>query len=757
MFNKFSQWIVLSLEDVFGWYGGFVARRPVTMVASCLLITGLALIGMINYRTENNAFKLWIPDNSDFVENFAWLEEHSPPEIRFNSLILTSETSVLTPEVLLHMFRIHENVSRLVTEESGLSWDKVCYDIPVISHQDAGIPDPGPDFCDGTPWLQPCYPHPWCEAVEAITTSACFEQSLLELWGYDETVYRNLTQEEILDKINEVNLVSDVFLTPINVTTYLGDVTWDGDRIVSAGATFMQWYGKINSSDISSDDISDMGTGEIVDQGSLEWEAALRDELMADQENLPQGVVTYINVARAFSDIAGETIVGDAMMMPVSFMIMFAYVTIMLGKFNCLQQRGMLALAGLACIGLSIGFTYGFCSALGLFYGPMHNLIPFLLLGIGVDDMFVIMQCFDNLSPKERDLSNIPTAISLTMRRAGVAITVTSLTDFMVFAIGSTTVLPALMSFCLWCGVGILATYFFQITLFAGALALDCKRLHQGRNGFCPCYRHKVEEEKTNRPVRHEKKLSIAQKALGFFADIILSLPGQIIVILSTLALLSCGLWQITMLRQEFKSIWFLPPSTYLRQWFDASDKYFPGDGERVVVYIAETDIASNLDKIEQLVTSFEEADDIIKTVDAWYPSFKSFCNLNLGTDIPDQEINGTMFDRMLTQFLYNAAPNTLGLRFIPSFKFMNSELLCGEPAPEILLTTITFTHHKFSDRSEHIPALNKVKEIIKDCDIDGLVFPFNQVKFECNASRFMYLLRNTQTGKQTRSSQGSS
>jgi hypothetical protein len=60
---------------------------------------------------------------------------------------------------------------------------------------------------------------------------------------------------------------------------------------------------------------------------------------------------------------------------------------------------------------------------------------------------------------------DIPSTVALTMRRAGVAITVTSLTDFMVFAIGSSTVLPALRSFCLWCGVGILAVYFYQVAL----------------------------------------------------------------------------------------------------------------------------------------------------------------------------------------------------------------------------------------------------------------------------------------------------
>ena len=93
----------------------------------------------------------------------------------------------------------------------------------------------------------------------------------------------------------------------------------------------------------------------------------------------------------------------------------------------------------------------------------MHNIIPFLLLGIGIDDMFVIMQCYDNLSLEEMSSPDIPTRVGKTMRRAGVAITVTSLTDFMVFAIGATTVLPALRSFCLWCGVGILAVYFYQV------------------------------------------------------------------------------------------------------------------------------------------------------------------------------------------------------------------------------------------------------------------------------------------------------
>ena len=410
--------------------------------------------------------------------------------------------------------------------------------------------------------------------------------------------------------------------------------------------------------------------------------------------------------------------------MPIGFMIMFVYVQLMLGKLNCVQSRAMLALAGLTCIGLSIGFTYGFCSALNLFYGPMHNLIPFLLLGIGVDDMFVIMQCFDNLTPAERSLDDIPSAVSLTMRRAGVAITVTSLTDFMVFVIGATTVLPALRSFCLWCAIGILAVYVFQITLFAGSLALDCRRLLQGRNGFCPCYSHK--DVKTE---REEGGESFSTRCFRQVAGLVLSLPGRLLVLLLTAGLLGCGVWQVTLLQQEFQSVWFLPASSYLRQWFEANARYFPGDGERVVVYMAEMDWPQDLARVEKLVTDLSEAENIIKSVDSWYPAFKQFSNTNLGSDIPTTALDNLTFNKYLTQFLYNADPSTLGLRFIPNFKFLEEkEVECGVPAPDILLSTFTFSHQKFSGREEHIPALHQVKEIISQCQFSGLVFPFNQV-----------------------------
>lgn len=125
--------------------------------------------------------------------------------------------------------------------------------------------------------------------------------------------------------------------------------------------------------------------------------------------------------------------------------------------------------------------------------------------------MFVICQSLDNLSP---DLNvDITTRIALAMKHAGVAITVTSVTDVTVFAIGATTVrtygfiscqeqtrfptwthlqvLPALRSFCVFCAVGILVVYILQATIFVAVLSKDTHRIAQRRNGFLLCYTHK--------------------------------------------------------------------------------------------------------------------------------------------------------------------------------------------------------------------------------------------------------------------------
>ena len=93
-------------------------------------------------------------------------------------------------------------------------------------------------------------------------------------------------------------------------------------------------------------------------------------------------------------------------MFGVGYMVVFAFVLTNLGGFNCVEQRAYLSLAGIFSVVMGIGVSYGICSFCGLMFGPMHSVLPFLLLGIGIDDMFVIVQCFNTLTKEEKKLSH---------------------------------------------------------------------------------------------------------------------------------------------------------------------------------------------------------------------------------------------------------------------------------------------------------------------------------------------------------------
>jgi len=59
-----------------------VAGNPIKTILLCLISCGLCGIGLLNFSEENNAFKLWIPSNSDFYKNNEWLEKNFPPDNR---------------------------------------------------------------------------------------------------------------------------------------------------------------------------------------------------------------------------------------------------------------------------------------------------------------------------------------------------------------------------------------------------------------------------------------------------------------------------------------------------------------------------------------------------------------------------------------------------------------------------------------------------------------------------------------------------
>lgn len=173
-----------------------------------------------------------------------------------------------------------------------------------------------------------------------------------------------------------------------------------------------------------------------------------------------------------FDEALNSGIFNDIIIINISVVLLITYSLFVLGNCHPVQCRVFAPLIGILSTALAFGVSYGLCLLLGLKVTSIHNLLPFLLLGIGADDMYVITAVADQINPN----MTVEKRMGKTMKLAGVSILITSMTDCIAFMISGTSRLPALKSFCIFAGMGVLFDFIFEITLFSSYLAYDMRR-----------------------------------------------------------------------------------------------------------------------------------------------------------------------------------------------------------------------------------------------------------------------------------------
>ena len=173
-----------------------------------------------------------------------------------------------------------------------------------------------------------------------------------------------------------------------------------------------------------------------------DWEDHFIDIVVGQKRpaGQPEGTAIYSYAEKSFYDEIDDSINSNLTILFIGSALIFLYIALVLGRLNSVEQRILLSVMGLTVIAIGVASSFGVAFYVGLFFCPhLHPIIPFLLLGIGVDNMFVIVQALENLNGGKMKLT-VPERIALAMNHAGLSITVTSITNMSVFLIGSTSV-----------------------------------------------------------------------------------------------------------------------------------------------------------------------------------------------------------------------------------------------------------------------------------------------------------------------------
>lgn len=255
------------------------------------------------------------------------------------------------------------------------------------------------------------------------------------------------------------------------------------------------------------------------------------------------------------------------------------------------KSRALLGVYSFVTIGMSLLSGYGFMFICGIPLTNVAIMIPFVVVGVALDDTFIITGSYfrhlrerehqeQQQSPSDGNEDVTVTIIRETMEEVGTSISMTTWTTLLCFFLGSVSSIPAVEWLCFYAATTIGFDFVYQITFFIALLTLDERRVQANRRDICFwIVVNKDEEEKPqddqsnttpsstqnqrvpNQTSKSETKerqapgtldKNFMERFMSWYSDRLLDPQAKIVVIFVFLAYFLGCCYSTTLLRQEF-------------------------------------------------------------------------------------------------------------------------------------------------------------------------------------------------------------
>uniref|UniRef100_A0A674N3U5 Patched 1 n=1 Tax=Takifugu rubripes TaxID=31033 RepID=A0A674N3U5_TAKRU len=202
----------------------------------------------------------------------------------------------------------------------------------------------------------------------------------------------------------------------------------------------------------------------------------------SSQKVLTFTTTTLEDILKSFSDVSVIRVASG-------YLLMLAYACLTMLRWDCAKSQGAVGLAGVLLVTLSVAAGLGLCSLLGItFNAATTQVLPFLALGVGVDDVFLLAHAFSETGQNKRIPFEDRTGECL--KRTGASVALTSISNVTAFFMAALIPIPALRAFSLQAAVVVVFNFAMVLLIFPAILSMDLYRREDRRfDIFCCFYR----------------------------------------------------------------------------------------------------------------------------------------------------------------------------------------------------------------------------------------------------------------------------
>eukprot|EP00127_Corallochytrium_limacisporum_P003234 Clim_evm83s147 gene=Clim_evmTU83s147 len=678
------------LSRFFFRLGLAVAKRPYTTMGMVFFFALLCSLGILMLDVESRGSRLWVPQDSLALEQQDYVLEYFPNGQRETILLYTApdQTSdVLNADILSAMLRVHNDILAIqsTVDDTTFTYQDICVEI----------------------------------------NGVCQIQNILYLWNYDAAVIAGLSNADILSAINAQPAFVDSLGNVIPIDFLLGGIETNANGDVTGAKALRTQY------------LENAEPPEVVDAPERDKAEQWEDDvvqLTVEANPQPEAGIIFIALSseKSEDDAASEAINADIALLSVGYILILFYVTINLGRWNLRDFKLGLSFGGIVAFGMAIAGSFGLSSLFGQLYGPVHSTLPFLILGIGVDDMFVVYNSFREIS---KTRGSVEERAGLALSYAGVSIALTSMTDFFAFLIGATTALPALSSFSIYAAIGIFLVFVFQCTWFVACIVIDERRVLANKNAVICCMTLKKERDHLE---PHEQRGYIAKFFERYYAPaLVKGWAPCTFAILLWMGVAGVAIYGATQIPTEFDYRLFMPGDHYIQDYYKVQDEYFNTLGMPFYTYTTtEFDHCARQTDLQELVPALENSQWTADgSVVSWYDEFTQWAQTNSPADV---DANGQIPD--CDQFA------TLISQYVQGDGDRFEEDVILNPDGSVLTARIFAQHVLTTGSSEQLPMMEDTREVVESVVPDNneaFPFAFAYIFFESFATIEAELFRN--------------